>query len=64
MGRFHGVGMNGIIVGVGEIERVSEGVSVLKSTEWINYACVSSRTHWVKFKFLRAKLGVVVVWSH
>ena len=60
-------GVNGIIVGVQEMERVREGVAILLNDVWhsalIYFGCVSSRILWIKFKFSRVKVCVVVGYS-
>ncbi|MCQ7056741.1 hypothetical protein, partial [Clostridioides difficile] len=57
-------GVNGIIAGVEEMERAREGVAILLSDVWhsavIDYGCVSSRILWIKFRFSRVKVCVVV----
>ena len=56
--------VNGIIVGVQEMERGREGMAVLLNDVWhsavINFGCVSSIILWIKFKFSRVKVYVVV----
>ena len=46
------------------MERAREGVAVLLNEVWhtavLKYGCVSSRIHWIKFKFSRIKVCVVV----
>ena len=44
-------GVNGIIAGVKEIERAREGVGI---------ECLSSRILWIKFRFSRVKVCMVV----
>ena len=50
-------GVNGIIVGVQEMERAREGVAVLLNDVWhsavIDFGCIGSR---IKFKFSRVKV--------
>ena len=50
-------GVNGIISGVQEMERVGEGVAILLNDVWhsavIDFECVSSRILWIKFNFSR-----------
>ena len=57
-------GVSGIIADVQEIERVKEGVAVLMNDGWhsalIDFGCVGSRILWVKFRFSRVKVCVVV----
>ena len=66
MESYHGV--NGIIAGVQEMERDREGVAILLNDVWcsavIDYGCVSSRILWIKFKFSRVKVYLVVGWLH
>ena len=58
------VEVNGIISGVQEMERAREGVAILLNDVWhsavIDFGCVSSRILWIKFKFSRVKVCVVV----
>ena len=46
------------------MERAREEVSILLNEVWhravINFGCVSPRIHWIKFKFSRVKVCVVV----
>ena len=46
------------------MERAREGVAVLLNNVWhsavVKYGCVSSRILWIKFKFSRVKVCVVV----
>ena len=55
---------NGIISGVQEMERAREGVAVLLSDVWhrsvVKSRYVSSRILWIKLKFSRVKVCVVV----
>ena len=57
-------GVNGIIAGVQEMERASEGVSILLNDVWhcavVDFGCVSFRILWMKFMFSRVKFCVVV----
>ena len=57
-------GINGIIAGIQEKERAMELVAVLLNDVWhsavIDFVCVSSRILWIKFKFSRVKVCVVV----
>ena len=57
-------GVNVIFSGVQEMERAREGVTVLLNDVWhsavVKYGCVSSRFLWIKFKFSRVKVCVVV----
>ena len=59
-------GVNGIIAGVQEIERAREGVAILLNDMWhkhsgvIYFGCINSRILWIKFKFSRVKVCVVV----
>ena len=59
--------VNGIIVGVQEMERGREGMAVLLNDVWhsavINFGCVSSIILWIKFKFSRVKVYVVVAYD-
>ena len=61
------VEVNGIILGVQEIKRAREGVAVLLSDVWHNavvkHGCVSPRIFWIKFKFSRIKVCVVVAYG-
>ena len=56
--------VNGIISGVQEMERARERVAVLFSDVWhsavVKSGCVSSRILWIKFKFSRVKVCVMV----
>ena len=49
---------------VQEIERAKEGVAILLNDVWHNavtdFGCVSSRILWIKFKFSRLKVCVMV----
>ena len=57
-------GGNGIIAGVQEMERVREGVTILLNDVWhsavIDFGCFGSRILWIKLKFSRVKVCVVV----
>ena len=57
-------GVNGIIVGVQELERAREGVAILLNDVWhsavVDFGSVSSRILWIKFKFSRVQVCVVV----
>ena len=57
-------GVNGIITSVQEMERAREGLAILLNNVWHNavldIACVSPRILWIKFKFSRIKVYVVV----
>ena len=57
-------GENGIIAGVQEMERAREGVAVLLNDVWrsavVDFGCISSRILWIKLKFSRVKVCVVV----
>ena len=59
--------MNGIISVVQKIGRDGEGVVVLINDEWhnavIDFGCVSFRILWVKFKFSRVKVCMVIVYG-
>ena len=59
------MGVNGINVGVQEIQSIRKGVNFLMNDVWYNvvigFGCASSRTLWGNFRFLRFKLCVVVV---
>ena len=54
----------GIITGVQEMERAREGVASLSNDVWhstvVELRCVSFRILWIKFKFLKVKVCVVV----
>ena len=56
--------LNGITAGVKEMERAREGVAILlndvRHSAVIDFGCVSSRILWIKFKFSRVKVYVVV----
>ena len=58
--------MNGIIAGVGEIERARDGVAVLMNYVWhcamTEFGCVTSRTLKLGSSFSRVKICVVVVY--
>ena len=57
-------GVNGIIAVVQEIGRAREGVVIQLNNVWysvvIDFGFVSSRILWIKFKFSRVKVCVVV----
>ena len=57
-------GVNGIIASVQEMERAREGVVILLNHVWQNavvyFERVRYRTLWIKFKFSRVKVCVVV----
>ena len=57
-------GVNGIIGYVREMERARERMAVVLIDVWrsvvIDFGCVSSRTLWIKFRFARVKVCVVV----
>ena len=57
-------GKHGIIADVQEIERAREGMAILLNDVWhsamIDFGYASSRILWIKFKFSRVKLCVVV----
>ena len=57
-------GLHGIIVGVREIERAREGVAIRLNDVWhsagIDFGCVTTRILWIKFKFSKVKVYVVV----
>ena len=46
------------------MEKAREGVAILLKDVWysavVNFGCVSSRILWIKFKFSRVKVCVVV----
>ena len=45
------------------MERAREGVAILLSDKWhsaVDFGCVSSRIFWIKFKFSKVKVCVVV----
>ena len=46
------------------MERAREGVTILLNDVWysavVNFGCVSSRILWIKFKFSRVNICVVV----
>ena len=56
-------GVNVITAGV-QMKRARECVAVLLSDEWhsavIDFGCLSSRILWIKFRFSRVKVCVVV----
>ena len=56
--------VNGIIAGVQEMERAKEEVAILLNDLYhsagIDFICVSSRVLWIKFKFSRVKICLVV----
>ena len=49
------------------MERTREGVAILLNNVWhsvvIDFGCISSRILWIKFKFSRVKVCVVVRYS-
>ena len=57
-------GVKGIIAGVQEMETAREGVTILLNDVWhstvVDFGCISSRIFWIKFKFSRVKVCVVV----
>ena len=57
-------GVNDIIAIVQEMERAREGMVILlndvRHSAVADFKCVSSRIHWIKFKFPRVKVCVVV----
>ena len=57
-------GVNGFIGDVQEMERARECMAVLLNIVWqsalIDFRCVSSLILWIKFKFSRVKVCVVV----
>ena len=57
-------GVNGLIAVVQEMERAKRGVAILLNDVWhsavIDFECVSSRILWIKLKFSRVKVCVVV----
>ena len=57
-------GVNVIYTSVHEMERAREGLEVLLNNVWhsavVKSGYVSSRTLWIKFKFSRVKVYVVV----
>ena len=57
-------GINGFIAGVQEMERTMERVAILLNDVWhiavVVFGCISSRIFWIKFKFLRVNVCVVV----
>ena len=57
-------GVNSITASVQEMERAREGVAVLLNNVWhslvIDFGCVTSRILWIKFKFSRVIVCVVV----
>ena len=61
-------GVNGIITGVQEMERAMEGVAILLNnashSTVIDFGCFSSRIRWIKFKFSRVKVCMVVGYGH
>ena len=56
--------VNGIIADVQEMERAREGVAILLNDVWhsavVDFGFVDSRILWIKFKFSRVKVCVVV----
>ena len=54
-----------IIVVVQKIQMVRKGVAVLLNNVWhiamIGFGCASSRTLWIKFRFSKVKVYMVVV---
>ena len=57
-------GVNGIIAGLQKMKRSREGVPILLNNVWhstvIDFGCVNSRILWIKSKFSRVKVFVVV----
>ena len=60
-------GVNGITASLQEMERAREGVAILLNDVWhnavVNFGCFSSRILWIKFKFSRVKVCMVVGYS-
>ena len=60
-------GLNGIIASVQEMERAREDIEILLNAVWhravIDFGCVSSGILWIKFRFSRIKVCVVVVYG-
>ena len=58
------LGVYAIIAGFQEIERAREQVAVLLNEVWhsavIDFECVTSRILWIKFKFSRVQVCVVM----
>ena len=52
--------VNGIAAGVQEMERAREVVAILLNDVWHSAVCVSSRIFWIKSKFSRIRVCVVV----
>ena len=59
--------VHGVRAGMKGRERAKEGVGVLMNEEWykalVKYECVSSRVIYVKFKFKRVKMHIVVAYG-
>ena len=55
-------GVNGIIAGVQKLERVREGVAILLNDlrHSTDFRCVISRILWIKFKFSRVNVCVLI----
>ena len=57
-------GVSGIITGVQKMERAREGLAILLNDMWhsavIDFGCISSRIIWIKFKFSKVNLYLVV----
>ena len=57
-------GVNSIIAGVQKMERARKSVAILLSDVWhsavIDFGCISFKILWIKFKFSRVKVYVVV----
>ena len=60
-------GVDGIIASVQKMGIAREGVAILLNDVWhsavIDFGCVSSRIFWIKFKFSRVKVCMVVRYS-
>ena len=56
--------VNGIIAGVRKMERAREGMAIILNDVWhsavVDFGCVISRILWIKSKFYRVKVCVVV----
>ena len=63
-GKISWYGVNGIIASVQEMERAREGMTILLNDVWycevVDFGYASSRILWIKFKFSRVKVCVVV----
>ena len=67
-GKVSWYGVNGILAGIQRTKRTREGMAILLSDVWhsavIDFGYVISRILFIKFKFSRNKVFVVVEYGH